>query len=237
MSIFTATKEASYRKRLGYHSTLLAGICCMVATFILMGHMSTRSDIEEAIKQDELAMLAEVLPMSLYDNDLLADKLTVTDHLDSTDTRQVYVAKQDDKITGFALPAIGNGYSGDINLIVGIGAKGEVIGVRVISHAETPGLGDKIEIAKDSWILVFNGKSLNNTAEHNWAVKKDGGEIDQFSGATITPRAVVNAVHKCLNFFMQNQAQLVLASINETKPEDDSKTSSQKTSEVPNESI
>ena len=92
---------------------------------------------------------------------------------------------------------------------MGIDKNGEILGVRVIAHIETPGLGDKIEISKSQWVLSFNGKSLNNLTVEEWAVKKDGGVFDQFSGATITPRKVVQAIRRGLTFFQDHQAELL----------------------------
>jgi len=102
-----------------------------------------------------------------------------------------------------------DGYSGAIHLLVGIHADGRVAGVRVIGHRETPGLGDKIELAKSPWIRSFEGKSLSSPEAEGWAVKKDRGEFDQFAGATITPRAVVGAVHRALQYFDAHKAELL----------------------------
>lgn len=201
---------ASYRNRLGYHSGLLAGICCMVATFMFIGHLTTKDRIAEALKQDELNMLSQVIPAHLYDNDLLGNKIKVVDLVNTEDVRMVYVGTQSDFPSAYALPAEISGYSGIIKLIIGLKPNGKIIGVRTISHTETPGLGDKIEIARDDWIRIFDGKSLSNTSAKFWAVKKDGGEIDQFSGATITPRAVVNGVRQSLEFYQNNLAQFKL---------------------------
>ena len=104
------------------------------------------------------------------------------------------------------------GYSGPINLLVAVNVDGTLSGVRVVSHKETPGLGDKIETNKDDWILGFVGKSLSNPSEALWKVRKDGGEFDQFTGATITPRAVVNAVREVLKY---QQAQTSQVTTNE----------------------
>jgi len=109
--------------------------------------------------------------------------------------------------TAFQVTAMG--YSGEISIMMGIASDGEILGVRVISHAETPGLGDKIEAAKGDWILGFNGLSLANRTQSQWAVKKDGGEFDQFSGATITPRAVVRAVHNGLEYFNAHRQEIL----------------------------
>ena len=214
MSIYTTARpEPEYRKRLGYQSMLLAGICCLVSVLIIFGNLSTKEAITEALKMDQLTTLAQVIPADIHDNDLLQDQITLS-IIDATGTApdtQFFVASQNQQPVAVAFAITGNGYSGDINLIMGVTMEGEVLGVRVVSHAETPGLGDKIEIAKDSWITAFDGLSLANTDAHRWAVKKDGGQFDQFTGATITPRAVVNAVYGGLNTLKDNRAAIVQA--------------------------
>ena len=161
MSIFTATGEQpAYRQRIGYQAMLLAGICGLVATLILFGNLSTKSTIAENLRQDILQLLDQVLPPSLYNNDVLADKLMLENFPGASDPIEVHIAKKDEQIIGFAFPIVGSGYSGDIKMLMGIDSQGKVLGVRVITHAETPGLGDKIEIGKDQWITEFNGESL-----------------------------------------------------------------------------
>ena len=115
----------------------------------------------------------------------------------------------DGDVSGVVLPVITHyGYSGDIKLIVGVDREGEITGVRVTKQNETPGLGDKIEANKTRWIFGFDGKSLGDPGEKGWAVKKDGGVFDQFSGATITPRAVVGAIHQVLEYVHQHHDEL-----------------------------
>jgi electron transport complex protein RnfG len=101
-----------------------------------------------------------------------------------------------------------DGYNGDIRLLAGIDAGGTVLGVRVVSHRETPGLGDPIEVDKSDWILGFANKSLRNPETGGWAVKRDGGQFDQFTGATISPRAVVRTIHNTLLYFETNRQML-----------------------------
>ena len=111
-------------------------------------------------------------------------------------------------ITVILTPVAPDGYSGEIRLLVGIRYDGSLSGVRVLEHHETPGLGDAIEEGRSDWITRFTGLSLSNPAAPGWTVKRDGGHFDQFTGATITPRAVVKAVHRCLIYFAQNRAYL-----------------------------
>lgn len=234
---------ASYRKLVGYQAGLLAGTCALVAALILIGNTVTSERIQAMEKADQLKMLGEVLPPEFYDNDLLADQLTlsvssaysskkannsVTDESSvGRDSKRllkpltVYVAKSDNKMTAMAFPVVANGYGGDINMIVGVDVNGTILGVRVINHKETPGLGDKIEISRDQWITKFDGLSLANTPDSSWAVKKDGGQFDQFTGATITPRAIVRAVYQGLIIINQQQ-QAITKAVKERLPLDGS---------------
>lgn len=208
MSLFTATKEQpAYRDRIGYQAMLLAGICALVATLILLGNTSTKQKIAENQRLDTLQTLDQVLPRSLYDNDPIEDQLIIENYPSEPKSVAAFIARKASKIVGFALPIRGSGYGGDIQMLLGIDIQGQVLGIRVLSHAETPGLGDKIEINKDDWITAFNGLSLANTTLSEWAVKKDGGKFDQFTGATITPRAVVNALRQALLFYQANHIQ------------------------------
>src|SRR5690606_2439126 len=163
--------------------------------------------------------LSQVMPQIAHDNDLL-DKVFVLDPAQNTYReidllglsvpRQAYLALLQNVPSGVILPVeTAQGYSGTIVLLIGITADGSISGVRTLSHAETPGLGDKIELRVSPWILGFNNRSLGNTDAALWGVKKDGGEFDQFVGATITPRAVVAAVYQALRFFEVNQAALL----------------------------
>ena len=122
--------------------------------------------------------------------------------------RNIHLARKNGKVTAIAFERRVNGYM-SIHLVMGIDARGEVLGVRVLAHEETPGLGDKIEVTKSDWIKNFDGRSLDNTTRTQWGVKKDGGLFDQFSGATITPRAVVKAVREGLEFFRANKQQIL----------------------------
>ena len=120
-----------------------------------------------------------------------------------------YRARKAGVASGVALFADTTGYSGTIHLLLGIDANGTLTGVRVLSHTETPGLGDNIDLAKSNWVLNFNGKSLKQPDEKGWHVKKDGGEFDSFTGATITPRGVVKGVHEALMLFQRHQNEFL----------------------------
>jgi len=203
----------SYRKRVGYQAALLGGFATLAAALLALGDISTRDAIAERHAEDVNASLSQVIPDALHDNDLLDDQITLDDNGRPV---SVYRATRDDRVTAVAIPIEGKGYSGIIELIMGVDVNGNILGVRVLSHAETPGLGDKIEEKKSDWIFGFNGLSLDNTPLKDWAVKKDGGRFDQFSGATITPRAVVKAIKEGLEFFRAQRAALLTAT-NEKK--------------------
>jgi len=152
-----------------------------------------------------------VVPTAMYNNDILQDHIEVLDidYLGSKKVTLVYRARKDNKPVAAVLTVVApNGYSGPIKLLVGIDYAGTVTGVRVVKHRETPGLGDAIEVQRNPWILGFTGKTLTNPAKSGWKVKRDGGEFDQFTGATITPRAVVAAVYRALDYFKQNREHL-----------------------------
>lgn len=194
-----ATVETpSYRERLAYHAGLLGGVCFLVSILLLIGNLETSTPIAEHIQNDKLAMMTQVLPASLYDNQPLQNTETVAGPDFFTAPVQISRATKNGQYSGATLQSSFPGWGGDIQFIMAVNAGGEVTGVRIINHKETPGLADKIEIEKDPWITGFNGKSLTNTSESQWAVKKDQGEFDQFTGATITPRAVVKGVHQSL---------------------------------------
>ncbi len=197
-------KLEQLRGTLSYQAWLLAGFCLVSSALLSFGDLETHDAIAERLAEDLKASLEQVIPADNYDNDLLKDTLLIDGKT------QVYLAKKDGQVNAVAfMLTTHEGYSGAIQSVIGIDKQGQILGVRVISHAETPGLGDKIELAKASWILSFNGHSLLDFSEKQWKVKKDGGEFDQFSGATITPRAVVGSVYQGLQFFKQHRATLL----------------------------
>ncbi|WP_144821513.1 electron transport complex subunit RsxG [Marinobacter piscensis] len=178
----------------------------------------TSDRISEQAARAEAKALYEIIPESAHNNDLLKDtlELPASDRLATDGPVTVWVARQDGRPVGIIMPAIApDGYSGDIKLLVGIAPEGTVLGVRVIAHKETPGLGDRVEIRKSDWVKTFEGRSLGNPRPKRWNVKKNGGVFDQFTGATITPRAVIKAVQKSLIYFRKNQ-RIIQARMNKT---------------------
>lgn len=201
------------------HSVRLGLFALGTAVLLTLINISTSERIAEQRRIAERAALEEVLPPTRHDNDLLADSFTLEpagtnfvqmELLGLSTPRQAYIARQNGEVSGVILPAeTAEGYSGTIVQLVGIDRDGNLTGVRVLQHNETPGLGDKIEPRKHPWIFSFDGRSLSNTDTVLWKVKKDGGDFDQFVGATITPRAVVGAVHQALLFFEANRSMLL----------------------------
>ena len=199
--------EPAYRKRVGYQAMLLGGFSTLATALLVAGNLATRDVIEERQREDLLDSLGQVVPPAHYDNDLLAHPLII--EADDRDPITIYRGTRGSDVSALAYEISKPGYAGEIRLILGLDADGSILGVRVLSHAETPGLGDKIEVAKDNWMLEFNGLSIGNPPESEWAVKKDGGRFDQFSGATITPRAVVQAIKEGLDFYRDHRTELL----------------------------
>lgn len=182
----------------------------------------TYDNTYETIKYNEqqalLKQLNNIVPESSYDNDLLSDTLTLAaDHkLGTAETSIAYRARNQGENVAVVFSAIApNGYNGSIHLLIGVYDDGNLAGVRVVKHRETPGLGDAIEAKRSDWILNFTNKSLDKLNDKQWKVKRDGGEFDQFTGATITPRAVVKAVHSALLYYKINQHLLFKEDISE----------------------
>ena len=200
------------RPKLEFQTGILAGFALLASVLLGVTNCSTQGAIQRRLDEDLIKSLEEVVPAALHDNDMLQDTLIIPSaefNIGANETT-VYLAKKSGKVTAACFKFIApDGYSGPINMIMGVDRDGNILGVRVLSHKETPGLGDKIEVAKSNWILSFVGRSLDNLAPTRWAVKKDGGEFDQFAGATITPRKSVQAVNRGLQLFKAHQAQLI----------------------------
>ena len=180
-------------------------------TLVALTYDRTRDQIAANERATLLRKLHRLIAPEQHDNVLLEDTLAVRDPtLLGTDAPvAVYRARQGGKPVSLVIETIApDGYSGTIRLLVGINIDGTLSGVRVVSHRETPGLGDAIDETRSDWIHVFDGKSLHNPEPAGWAVKKDGGMFDQLTGATITPRAVVKAVHNALLYYRQHRDTL-----------------------------
>lgn len=200
-------------KAISRNAVILGLFAIATAAMLAWTNEQTRERVacnrERALQQS----LAEVMPAGLADNNLLEDRLQVSDRRLGRHTYTVYRARRDGEPVGAVLEAEApDGYGGAIALLVGVNYDGEVTGVRVVPpHNETPGLGDDIETRKSDWILSFDGHSLDSTPPAGWAVRKDGGDFDSFTGATITPRAVVSAVYRALTFYEEQRETLFSA--------------------------
>ena len=182
---------------------------------------NTAERIADNERKALLRSINELIPADQYDNDIFHDILLVpgNDLLGTDKIVSVYRARKQGWPVAAVLSVIApDGYNGDIKLLVAIKLDGTLSGVRVVSHHETPGLGDGIEIERSDWILGFNNRSLSNPATLQWKVKRDGGVFDQFTGATITPRAVVKAVHKALLYFQMRHQRLFTQEPAESDP-------------------
>lgn len=188
-----------------------------IFTGLLSGaYLWTKPAIEASATEEKMKLVDEVLPRTEYDNALLADTvaLPATPELGLKDPTTLFRARQAGQPVALVFEAVApDGYAGKIRLIIAMRANGEVAGVRVTQHKETPGLGDYVEIKKDKnkarpWITQFNSMSLAKVTDKDWKVKKDGGQIDYHAGATVTPRAVSKAVLKAVQWAEANRDRL-----------------------------
>jgi electron transport complex protein RnfG len=180
------------------------------SALVAFTHERTAPLIEENERAALLRKLHALVPPERIDNDIIADRIVVhRKQLLGADSTTVYRARQGgEPVAAVFAPVVPDGYSGPIHLLVAVRADGTLDGVRVISHKETPGLGDKIEEEKSDWIHGFEGRSLGSPPVEDWSVQRDGGAFDQFTGATITPRAVVRAVKNTLLYFREKREWL-----------------------------
>lgn len=189
----------------------------LLFTALMAGtYQATKSIIAKSAEAEKLSLINAILPAGSYDNDLLHDtlKLGPTPELGLDEGGLVYRARKDGQPVAVVMEAVApDGYSGKIRLIIAVKSDGSISGVRVTEHRETPGLGDYIDPKKDKnkqrpWIGQFDGKSLTNLPVEHWKVKKDGGDFDYMSGATISPRAVVNAVSRAMQYEQAHHAAI-----------------------------
>jgi electron transport complex protein RnfG len=185
------------------------GTAVLASTFFL-----THDAIKKSEEAEKLKLITQIVPAELFDNDVIQDTISIPSDplLGNEDSTLAYRARLHGEPSAVVLEAIApDGYSGKIALILAVRANGELAGVRVVAHKETPGLGDYIELPKSPWIKGFDGKSRETYTDADWKVKKDGGKFDYMAGATITPRAVVKAVNKALQYFAANRDTLFAA--------------------------
>lgn len=195
---------------IGRTTAMLTLFVVVAVALVAAVNSLTKARIQSQIQQALLSQLAEVIPAGSFDNDLIASQSFICDATLGQEPLAVYRARKNGDAVALAMTVFApDSYSGTpIQLLVGILKDGSVSAVRVISHKETPGLGDAINLARSNWILGFAGQSLTNRQAADWAVKKDGGTFDQFTGATITPRAVVGAVYRALQYYAAHSEAL-----------------------------
>lgn len=194
-------------------NAFLLGLFAVATALLLAGsYLLTKDRIAAEVRKAEEKALLEIVPRSRHDNSMLDDTLPVgpeTPGLGLRTDKQIYLARQAGDVVAAIIPATArDGYSGDIDFIVGVNRDGTIAGVRVLAHKETPGLGDNVALKKSDWVLGFDGRSLSNPLPSGWAVKKDGGVFDAFTGATITPRSVINATRRVLEYAAANAQAL-----------------------------
>lgn len=203
MKLITSIRKNSIG--LGIFAVVTAGL-------IAVTHQTTDERIGKNIVAAQLSAFTEILPEEHFDNELYASKIELAPDqlLGTEDPSNAYVARLEGEVSAIIFETVATGgYNGNLLLLVAITKDNVVTGTRIISHKETPGLGDKVDIKKSPWVRSFDNTSFTRPAKEKWAVKKDGGDFDQFTGATITPRAVVRAVKNTLIYFENNKATLL----------------------------
>ena len=209
------------KRSIGKNGAVLALFALATAGTLAITQITTREPIERAIREASAKALLEIIPIERHSNDLLVDTYPIPRKywamLGLKEGGNINLAREGDgNIDAVIIPTVApDGYSGPIRMLVGVNRDGTVAGVRVTNHAETPGLGDKVEVKKSDWILSFNGTSLQDPPRDMWKVQKDGGAFDQFTGATITPRAVVNQVRRVLDFVAEHRQEIFSAPVSE----------------------
>jgi len=186
------------------HALILGGYAFVIAFIVTAVHQLTKERIDTNQTQYLIAQLAQVLPANSFDNSLYEDTRLIHD-ADNNKSRRVYIARSNNEPVALVISSTAeDGYVGTIEMLVGIYRDGRIASVRVLNHRETPGLGDGIELRRSNWILQFD--ELTQSA--NMRLKKDGGDLDQLTGATVTSRSVVTAVRHTLDFFHAHRQQL-----------------------------
>lgn len=202
------------RKAIQKNANILAIFAVVCTAIVGTVHSLTKDEIEIQKQKQLLDRLSQVIDPTTYNNQIINDCIMINyatndQSSDNTSHHAAYIASFNNTPVAIAMTATApDGYNGKIELLVGIKSDGIVSGVRVLEHNETPGLGDKIELKRHPWITSFVDKQINGTPDNRWKVTKDGGMFDQFTGATITPRAVVKAVHSTLVYFNENKENL-----------------------------
>ncbi|NOH49806.1 electron transport complex subunit RsxG [Vibrio rotiferianus] len=189
----------------------LAIFACATTGLVALTQYLTKDQIKLQEQKQLLSVLNQVIPEEMHDNNLVAACTMVSaPDLGTVHSMPTYIATKDGQPTAMAIESIApDGYNGEIKIITGIDNQGKILGTRILSHQETPGLGDKIDLRVTDWILSFTGKQVTESNWNSWRVRKDGGDFDQFTGATITPRAVVKAVRNTVNYVNKSRDEIL----------------------------
>jgi len=197
------------RKSIEKNALMLALFAVVCTATVGLVHFLTKDRIVLQEQQQLLTTLAGIIAKDRHNNEIYLDCLAINNEALSNKPQKAYLARLNGSPVAAAITTTApDGYNGNIELLVAVNIDGSISGVRTIKHQETPGLGDKIELRKHNWILSFNNKRVIDDSDSRWAVAKDGGMFDQFTGATITPRAVVKAVKKTVDYFNKNKQTL-----------------------------
>jgi electron transport complex protein RnfG len=191
---------------------LLACVAAGGAALVAGSYELSRERIEENQRQQLISSLNSVFPAELHDNDLSRARIQLdgAELLGTLTPIDAFLARRGAAVVGVLLSVVApDGYNGPIRLLIGILPDGTVTGVRVVSHRETPGLGDGIDLAKSDWVLQFDGRRLDATATLDWNVRLESGDFDALTGATVTPRAVIHAVRDALRYFDEQRTALL----------------------------
>ena len=214
MSTSLPDKKSAFRLPIQKNSQILAIFAIACTAIVGLVNELTKDKIEAQAQLQLLNTLHSIIEPNRYNNNMTQDCVSVSSPLlGGSQKHQVmqtaYIARKDDNAIAVAITSTApDGYNGNIELMVAINMDNSISGVRVLKHQETPGLGDKVELRKSDWITRFNSKKILTDNDSRWAVAKDGGMFDQFTGATITPRAVVKAVKKAVIYFKNNKLSL-----------------------------
>ena len=197
----------------------LIALALLAGALLAYTQDATRLRIADNVAADRLRALQAVLPAGQYDNEPHLDVIEVLrpDLLGGSEPLPIYRARLGETPVAVVMTVIApDGFAADIRILVGIGVDGHMIGARVVEHAETPGLGDAIEASKSDWIFSFTGRDTINPLASTWVLRRDGGTFDHLTGATVTSRAVVNAVRNAVIYYNAN-AQALFANTAEAK--------------------
>ena len=201
---------------------ILSLVTMLTAGLLMLSETLTHDRIEQQKTELLLKSLEDLIPIQLHDNNLVESVIEIYEPelLGHRKPQTVYLGLQNNQLSVVAIPVTArDGYSGDIDIMVGIKANGEITTVKIIEQHETPGLGDLVIATRSDWLKQFPQKSLSNPQPNRWNVKRDGGEFDQITGATITPRAIVKAIKQALDYYQTHQAEFQIKDVSNIKVE------------------